>query len=157
MNPIRFALLNENQKYWTDRWASQTNYRYWKDRASAEMTSEGVGARRLFYEGTLAYKSADFATAVQKYKDGLAIWKDLLEGHLAYRNDDANKKDTGLVVMRYLRALRQLGEPEPKDVPFKELGRGTEADFNVDPFDATEMLGVSKSGQSRTPQQGAPR
>ena len=49
--------LNDNQKYWADRWASQMNYPYWKERSQAEMTQKGVEARQLFYEGTKAYKT----------------------------------------------------------------------------------------------------
>src|SRR5262249_17824949 len=41
----RFSTLTENQKYWTNRWGDQMNYRYWKDRSMAEMTNEGVQAR----------------------------------------------------------------------------------------------------------------
>ena len=67
------------------------------------------------------------------------IWDELLKSHPDYRNDDINKKDTGLVVRRYLRALRQLGEPEPPDTPFRELIVGGDKDITLDPFDAIEM------------------
>lgn len=161
-NPKRFATLSENQRYWTNRWSDQMNYRYWKDRARAEMTRGGVEARQCFYDATIAYKGADFATAVEGFRKGLALWDELLKDHLDYRNDDFNKKDTGLIVKRYLRALRQLGEPEPKDLPFRELLAGAEEDSSVDPFDATEMLGVDRStkapgvGQGRRPSPSAP-
>jgi hypothetical protein len=162
-NPKKFATLSENQQYWTNRWSDQMNYRYWKDRAKAEMTSEGVEARQFFYDGTIAYKSADFPKAVEQFRKGLDIWDKLLKDHLDYRNDDFNKKDTGLIVKRYLRALRQLGEPEPKDLPFRELLAGAEQDTSVDPFDATEMLGVDRStktsgaGQTPRPSPSAPQ
>ena len=138
--PEKLKAMHENQRYWTNRWSDQMNYPYWKDRAASEMTTEGVLARQLFYEGTLAYKKSDFEKAVQKYRDGLDIWKKLLDKHPDYRGDDLNKKDTGLVVKRYVRALRQLGVPEPKDLPFKELLAGAEQDTTLDPFDATEMM-----------------
>ena len=144
-NPDLLAKLSDNQRYWTNRWSDQMNYRYWKDRSKTEMTNEGVQARQLFYEGTIAYKRSDFLKAVEKFRDGLNLWNALLKDHTDYRNDDFNKKDTGLVVKRYLRALKQLGEPEPKDLPFRELLAGAEQDTTVDPFDATEMLGVDRS------------
>jgi hypothetical protein len=147
-NPEKFAKLSENQQYWTNRWGDQMNYRYWKDRSMAEMTNEGVKARQLFYEGTIAYKKGDPALAVEKFRDGLDIWKKLLEKHRDYRNDDFNKKDTGLIVKRYVRSLRQLGEPEPADMPFKDLLKGAEADTTVDPFDAIEMLGPAATRES---------
>jgi hypothetical protein len=141
-NTERFSKLNENQKYWTSRWADQMNYRYWKDRCQAEMEPEGVHARELFYNGTRAYKSGDFITAADKFKEGLEIWKGVLAKYPAYRDDDLNKKDTGLIVKRYVRVLRQQGLEEPKDFPFKELYASALADTTVDPFDVLEMIGV---------------
>lgn len=157
-NEERYNKLSENQKYWTSRWSDQMNYRYWKDRSAAEMSNEGVKARQLFYEGTLAYKNSDFEEAVNKFRDGLTLWQDLLKSHKDYRNDDFNKKDTGLIVKRYARALKQLGAEEPKNFPFKELLEIAEQDMTLDPFDATEMIGTSRSGgaPTRAPAGGLP-
>jgi hypothetical protein len=145
-NPERLERLTKTQQYWTERWSNQMNYRYWKDRCAAEMTAQGVQARQLFYEGTLAYKTSDFEAAVEKFRDGLNIWKNLLEKHPAYRDDEFGKKDTGLILKRYVRALKQLGEEQPKDMPFKELLAAAEQDNTVDPFDALEMLGPTRPG-----------
>jgi hypothetical protein len=153
-DPAKMASLHENQRYWINRWSDQMNYRYWKDRSAAEMTDKGVQARQLFYEGTIAYKTADFGEAVAKFRDGLKIWSELLEEHKDYRNDDINKKDTGLIVRRYLRALRQLGQPEPADLLFRELLVGSEKDVTLDPFDATEMLGVTPETSGKPADQG---
>ena len=120
------------------------NYPYWKDREDTERTTLGVEARQLFYEATLAYRYAKLETAVKKFREGLDVWDKLLADHQSYRNDDFNLKDTGLIVKRYIRALRQLGEPEPKEYPFMDLYAAAEQDTSVDPFDAIEMMGVSK-------------
>lgn len=156
--PEVYKALTDNQRYWTSRWSDQMNYRYWKDRSAAERTKTGVEARQLFYEGTIAYKKAEFRTAVEKFKQGLALWETLLKDHKDYRNDDFNKKDTGLIVKRYVRALRQLGEEEPKDLPFKELLTAAGDQENTpDPFDANEMLGPrdERGGAGQTPTGGA--
>ncbi|AMV39930.1 hypothetical protein [Planctomyces sp. SH-PL62] len=150
-NRERYSTLTENAQYWTDRWADQMNYRYWKERCQAEMTSEGVAARQLFYEGTKAYKTGDFTLAAGKFRDGLTIWNENLKNFPTYREDDLNRKDTGLVVKRYVRVLRQLGEPVPDTLPFKDLLAAAEADNTVDPFDAIEMLGVGAGEVSTTP------
>ena len=76
------------------------NYRYWKERSQAEMTDDGVRARQNFYEGTLAYRNSDFDTAAKKFKEGLTIWDALTKNYTAYRNDDLNRKDTGIVLKR---------------------------------------------------------
>ena len=65
----------DNQLYWTKRWSDQMNYRYWKERCQAELTTNGVLARQLFYEGTVAYKTGDFPKAADKFKEGLEVWK----------------------------------------------------------------------------------
>ena len=132
--------LHPNQQYWADRWADQMNYPYWKDRCLAESEPEGTQARKLFYEGTKAYKSADFPLAVEKYREGLKIWDKLLERHKPYRGDDLNKKDTGLVVKRYARACQQSQVELPQDTPFLDLLKAFENDNTKDPFDAMEML-----------------
>jgi hypothetical protein len=154
--PAKMKTFHPNQAYWTNRWADQMNYRYWKDRAATEMTDPAVQARQLFYEGTIAYRTADFAKAVENYKLGLDKWKAILDEHPDYRNDTYNQRDTGLIVKRYVRALKQLGEDVPKSYPFMELLRRAEADNTVDPFDANEMMDVTPAESAGPTAGGAP-
>jgi len=164
-NPQRYDTLSDNQKYWTVRWSDQMNYRYWKERAQAEMTNEGVLARQNFYEGTLAYRSSDFDTAAKKFRDGLTIWERLLKNYRAYRDDDLNRKDTGIILKRYIRVLGQQAQgkqPDPKDLPFQNLLQGPETDNAPDPFDVLEMLPASAiesltKGQPVTPSLSRPK
>lgn len=151
------ALAN-NKKHWTDRWATQMNYPYWTDRCRAEMTSEGVNSRRLFYEGTKAYRRGDFQATVNFYRDGLNIWKDLMVHHKNYSNDDLFKKDTGLVVKRYKRAYIQagLGNDLPKETPFLEYLPIAEADTTIDPFDAQEVVPIAPRNVEQQPAGGTP-
>lgn len=155
-NPEKLAKMTNEANYWTTRWADQTNYRYWKDRALAEKDPEGVEARRLFYEGTKAFKSGRFYSekgkdgkelpgAADYYKQGLAVWAGLLSRHKTFKVDDLNKKETRQYVRRYLMALKQSGEQEPDDFPFKDLLSGPQEDYAPDPFDQLEMV---RSGSS---------
>ena len=143
--------LHENEKYWADRWADQMNYPYWKDRCAAEAEVDGTNARKLFYEGTKAYKAADFPLAVKKYEEGLKIWDKLLDRHQPYRRDDLNKKDTGLIVKRYARACQQSQIDLPKDTPFQDLLKTFENDNSKDPFDALEMLDSTSRSAGSAP------
>jgi len=158
-DPIKMRLLNPNIAHWANRWAEQTNYSYWKDRCAAEMEDQGVAARLLFYEGTKAYKAADFPKAVKNFEEGLKIWDELLKKHESYREDDLNRKDTGLVVKRYARACQQLGVAVPKDTPFLDLLKYVENDTTVDPFDALEMTSrpATSSVPIGNPSQDQPR
>jgi hypothetical protein len=149
--PERLKQMPENQVYWTQRWADQMNYRYWKERCDAEMKPNGVMARQLFYEATLAYKTGDFPKAAQKFKEGLDVWKTLMIDFPTYRDDDLNKKDIGHIVKRYVLALKQLQMPMPADLPFKDCLDAVQNDTTVDPFDAIEMIGVPGENKPQTP------
>jgi hypothetical protein len=154
----KLKAMSPNQRYWTERWADQMNYRYWKQRCLAEQTDEAVRAREQFYLGTIAYKKGEVDKAAAHFKEGLQVWKKALSEFPTYRDDDLCKKDTGLVVKRYVRALQQAGEPLPDDTPFKETLVLSENDPTVDPFDAIEIIGVpggSASG-SNQPTPAAP-
>jgi hypothetical protein len=154
--PDRYNKMPANQLFWTGRWSDQLNYRYWKQRAQAESTAKGVEARRLFYEGTLAYKTGDFPTAADKFKEGLNVWKKALAPYPTYRDDELNKKDTGLIVKRYTMALKQNLAPIPDDLPFKECLRLVAHDNTVDPFAAIEMLGVTSESRPPPATSGTP-
>ncbi len=143
-----YKQMPENKLYWTQRWADQMNYRYWKERCEAEATTNGVLARQHFYEATRAYKTGDFPKAADEFKEGLRLWKLVMNDFAGYREDDLNKKDTGLIVKRYTLTLKQLQQPIPDDLPFKDYLQLLGNDATVDPFDATEMIGVvNDSGQ----------
>jgi hypothetical protein len=142
MHPERYKQITANQLYWTQRWSDQMNYRYWKDRCEAEATTNGVLARELFYDATRAYKTGDFPTAAAKFREGLGLWRTLMNDFPNYRDDELNKKDTGHIVQRYVRALKQLQMPVPEDLPFKDWLPLIQNDNTVDPFDVTEMIGV---------------
>jgi hypothetical protein len=142
MNVDHYKQMTENQLYWTQRWSDQMNYRYWKERCQAEATTNGVLARQHFYEATKAYKTGDFPKAAERFKAGLELWKGVMNDFPGYRDDDLNKKDTGLIVKRYVLALKQLGTPIPDDLPFKSYLPMMQNDTTVDPFDAIEMIGV---------------
>lgn len=146
MNPehLHSTELSDNQRHWTSRFAEQMHYQYWKDRADAEREDQGVEARRLFYEGTLALRSANFQLALEKYKSGLNLWKDLLDRHPVYRDDDLNRKDTGELARRYVFSLRQVGEEPPDDMPFKDLYEAVKNDPSRDPFDQLDAMRITK-------------
>src|SRR5262249_17011416 len=109
--PEEWVKLTDPQRYWTERWSNDTNYRYWKDRSAAAAPLEGTEARRFFYEATLKYKQADYEAAANDYLAGLKIWQDLLSQHDDYRTDLLSQKDIAFVTKRYALCLRQLGKP----------------------------------------------
>jgi hypothetical protein len=111
----------------------------------AEAEDIGVRARQHFYEGTKALKSANFPAAVEEYRKGLGDWDQLLKKpeYKTFRDDDLNQKETRHLVSRYMRALKQIGEKEPDEYPFKDMTNKLNEEFNPDPFDQLEMIRTS--------------
>ena len=153
-DPAKYQTLGANQQYWTERWADQMNYRYWKTRSQAESEEQGVSSRRLFYEGTVALRQARFSDAIEKYRQGLSLWGELLERYPTYRDDLLNQRDTGMVVKRYVQALTNAGETIPDDLPFKDLYEAVRQDSYLDPFDQLDMMRASRT--RRAPDTGNP-
>ena len=141
VNEQRLKAMPKNQAYWTNRWSDQMNFRYWRQRCEAEGHTKAVNARQLFYEGTKAYKTGDFPVAEEKFREGLAVWKSLMDDFPVYRDDELLKRETGQIVKRYRKVLRQNLSPIPDDLPFKEYLKLVEGDNNFDPFDTLEMIG----------------
>lgn len=143
----KLLLSNERtdpQRFWTSKWSEQMHYKYWRDRCDAERETQGVEARRLFYEGTLALRTARYETAVEKYRAGLNLWKELLDRHPVLRDDDLNRADTGEIARRYVHALKQIGEEPPADMPFKDLYEMVKNDPSRDPFDQLDVMRVTR-------------
>jgi hypothetical protein len=154
--PERLKAMPENQAYWTNRWADQMNFRYWRERSQAEMDKNAVVARQFFYEGTKAYKTGDFPVAAEKFKAGLDAWKLVMDDFPTYRDDELSKRETGHIVKRYVRVLKQNLTPIPDDIPFKDTQKLIESDPTVDPFDTLEMLGPVGNEPTRPPAGTAP-
>ncbi len=150
----RTPVTEDNQVHWTMRWSEQMNFRYWKERAAAESSPKSVAARQLFYEGTVAYKTGDFPTAAEKFKDGLGVWKSVLNDFPTYRDDELQKKETGQIVKRYVKVLKQNLTPIPDDLPFKDYQRLVANDSTPDPFDTLEMIGVVGDSNAAKPAPG---
>lgn len=139
-SPKEMEKLSDNRKYWTRRWADQVNYMYWLDKCRAEAEPQGVESRRLFYEATKSLKAANYPDSAEKYESGLRTYADLLKRHPNYADDYLNKRDTGLIVRRAIRAMKNAGLEPPADLPLKDLEKMAEKETAIDPFDALEVF-----------------
>ena len=75
----------------------------------------GVRARQLFYQGTMAYKTGDFPKAARQIQEGpggLEGWPSTTSP--TYRDDDLCKKETGLIVKRYLVRAQAARGPDAR-------------------------------------------
>ena len=115
----RYGKLNKNAQYWTARRADQMNYRYWKDRCTAAADSAKASKRT---RAVLQRNSGFTRTAIsprppRNLGKGSTSGRGVLAKYPAYRDDDLNKKDTGLVVKRYVQVCwRKQGDADPREL-----------------------------------------
>ena len=128
--PEDLQALNDEQRFWYDRYRWMTNYPYWLERAQVERLPGTLEARQIFWEGDRAFAQADLPKAREMYEKALALWQKVLDIRqdpphqdlLRYREFvvDANTRDdTFEIVKRYINILAQLGEPKPDKIPFE--------------------------------------
>ena len=128
--PEDLQALNDEQRFWYDRYRWMTNYPYWLERAQVERLPGTLESRQIFWEGDRAFAQADLPKAREMYEKALALWQKVLDIRqdpphqdlLRYREFvvDANTRDdTFEIVKRYINILAQLGEPKPDKIPFE--------------------------------------
>ena len=114
------------------------------------MTDEGVKARQLFYEGTIAYKTADFEKAVEKFREGLDDLGQAAQGApgLPQRRhqQEGHRPDRQAVRPG---AASSSASPSRRRSRSRELLAGAEKDTTLDPFDAPRCSAPSRQRTSR--------
>ncbi len=106
-----------------------------------------VKARKMFYEGLRALKAANLPEAARSYREGLEAWADVLTRHPFFGDDVQTKSEAAHTARRYLFALKQIGEKEPENYPFRDLVKAGPDDFSPDPFDQLEMQKTSATSR----------
>ena len=129
-------------------WAKQTDYQRWKDHA--EFNGKIADFRKLFDEGTKAYKSADFARTATLYEDAAKHLQAVLQTHSNADESLISKKDFDLIVKRYARAYMQLAKPIPKNTPFADFLNQPEG-ATADPFKPTAKPGSGNNTVENQP------
>jgi RNA polymerase sigma factor (sigma-70 family) len=88
----------------------------------SQATKAKRAALRLLYEGTTAYKAADFAKAEKSIGAGLSLLKTFTTEHPAANVDYPSQDELTQILKRYANARKQLGLPVPPDTPYINLG-----------------------------------
>jgi hypothetical protein len=119
----KLGALAHEELYWCDRYSTMINYRYWKERTVAESEPDTIAARQLFFTGLESFREGDPETAHTKLKEGLDLWKKVLDKFTRLRDDDLTVEETVKVVMAYKHVRDQLEMPplSPEDTPFQEF------------------------------------
>ena len=113
--------LNEEERYWADRYAKTVNYYYWKRRTRLEATPDMQMAREAYYKANQAHRSGDYQTAIAEYEKAFPPWRKVLEENENLRIDDAFIEESQEQEDRYLRLLSRLDLPLPKKRPFEGM------------------------------------
>jgi hypothetical protein len=98
------------------------NFRYWKERAVAESDSDTITARQMFYTGLESFRDGDPETAHTRLKQGLDLWKTVLDKFPRLRDDDLTAEETVKIVNAYKAVRAQLDMPplSPDETPFQD-------------------------------------
>lgn len=97
------------------------NYAEWLARCHMELTDEALEARQLLYEATVALEeNGDFWTSRDKYEQGFALWKKLLDEYPLLAEGEPSYQAYEWIQM-YELALDQLDEPFPDDFVLEDL------------------------------------
>ena len=106
------------------RYQDIVNFEYWHRRAIMEQTPQALDARQLIYEARQAFVEAtNLALAKEKYEQGLAKWRELLdlpefEGLVEDRNIGDDLVDA---IKLYRRILDARDEPFPQDFILQDI------------------------------------
>src|SRR3954453_23687643 len=112
----------DTQLQYTINYKHDANYDYWQNRADFEQTPEALKARRLMFEGKKAFKEADVATAKQKYQEGFAKWRAVIDKFpMILDEDQTTGGDILDFVKGYRRVLDQFDERLGDDFPLWDV------------------------------------
>jgi hypothetical protein len=112
----------DTQLQFTINYKHDANYDYWENRAEFEQTQDALDARRLMFEGKDAFKKADVKTAKQKYQEGFAKWRAVIDKFPMIMDDEQTTGgDIVDFVKSYRRVLDQFDERLGDDFPLWDL------------------------------------
>lgn len=104
------------------RYRDIVNFDFWRERAKMEQREETVRARELLYRGKTANESGDLIAARDAYREGLALWRQVLDRHPAMIENAVLGDDLLEVIGDYRRLLNQLDEPfDPETFILKDI------------------------------------
>lgn len=155
----KLGALSHEELYWCDRYATMINYRYWKERTVAESEPETIAARRHFFTGLERFREGDPETAETEFKQGLDLWKKILDKYARLRDDDLTAEETIGIVFAYKAVLAQLDRPPlaPEDTPFQEYIQKFTPPSMPTPEQAEMMLRQQRENQKNSPSGMSPK
>lgn len=98
-----------------DSYRTQVNLDYWLTRCEAESDPLAVEARKAIFEGNEAYDRLELALARQKFEEGIAGWRKVLDKYPSTVTDAITGSELMEMIKRYRAILRQDGITELPD------------------------------------------
>jgi hypothetical protein len=142
----------DTQLQYTINYKHDANYDYWENRANFEQTEDALAARRLMFEGKKAFKEADVATAKQKYQEGFAKWKAVIDKFPMIIDDEQTTGgDIVDFIKGYRRVLDQFDERLDDDFPLWNVLENFDRENEF-----TEDIAAHRKRKGLPPMLGAP-
>jgi len=123
-DPAQYEQLNDDTKFWIQRYGNIVRYWYWKTRVKAEGTPQMEGARESFYLAQKAWDDGDYDRAIAKFEEGFPKFRAVFDvpefkNHLS--GDMPIMDDAQDWERLYMRMLTNLSRPLPAKRPFQGL------------------------------------
>ncbi len=98
-----------------DRYRQIVNYAYWRLRCRVEQTPDAVDAREFIYRAEQALAAGNLPEAIDRYDEGFAKWRQVLDAHPGLLEDQTTIEDLMDTIGKYRELLDQLDQPLPDD------------------------------------------
>jgi hypothetical protein len=104
-----------------------TNFKNHYTKIEGERYRETVQGRKLYFEAENLWEHADAEGAMIKYSEWIKTWKDLLEKHPSYRENETVQEESYERQMKYLGRYRKTYDREIKKLLLDNAEAGVQA------------------------------
>ena len=104
-----------------NRYRQIVNFEYWRMRCDLERLEIADRAHELIYNGNQAYLDSDVLTAEESYREGMQLWRELIDRFPALLDARDESEDLMQVITNYRRILDAQDKVFPEDFILQDV------------------------------------
>jgi hypothetical protein len=97
-----------NRLYWYEHYRSMTNFPHFYFKSQVDADPKSVKVRKTFYQADRLRKAGDRELALEKYREAMPEWRQLMLDHPGFRQDSIVQEDTYEIELKYLDLVQAL-------------------------------------------------
>lgn len=133
------------------------NYDYWVLRCAIEPEDQVLEARKLIYDADTAFLSAQISAAKDKYVQGIAKWREVLDAHPSLLEDSNLTDQLAESILHYRKLLNQFDEEFPNPFVLQDVLDAYYLTGSDTPAEGENATDKDKAdAKAADPSQGAP-